>query len=167
MIAALPFCRLTFLMIEIREHQLFQTCGEHAQMLSRSQNRYYGGRQAESSVQSLDDPWTVWSHHRHVVKLVRSITRVGLIWTLLGGSGTVSVIAYCAQHPFFFAMTEYFRVKIPTLRVSLRALKCRDQPRICLMRQCSQRIWGMTKSLSPVLDRYASSISWLVGSPCG
>lgn len=105
--------------------------------------------------------------HRHAETVPGSTTRMGLICTFPGPSGIVSVIWYSAHVPRLFAITSYWRVRMPTPRFSLTRLKWRDHPLISLIRHRSHRTFGIKMPPSPDLDLYASAISSRVGSFCG
>src|ERR1019366_3100324 len=95
-----------------------------------------------------------------LIRPLGSTTRIGLVCTLLGWRGIVSVIWYTTQEPFFWATARYWWVRMPAPLFSLIRLKRNDHPRISLMRHFSHPT--MT-----ALCLYASAISCRVGSFCG
>ena len=96
-----------------------------------------------------------------------STANLGLICTLTGGEGAVSVIWYSAHKLFLLATASYLRNVRPGDRFSLIRLNFSDHPRISLIRQFSHRRPGMNVPPSLFFDLYASAISCFVGSSDG
>src|SRR6266566_7858369 len=98
------------------------------------------------------------NRYRHALTPLGSTANFGLICTLTGGEGAVSVIWYSAHELFFLATASYLRNVRPGDRFSLIRLNFSDHPRISLIRQFSHRRPGMNVPPSLFFDLYASAI---------